>query len=179
LSHRNKRSRSKLAGLHDNLAEILGEDSLQQLIGIARLRRAWPHIVGAMMAARTEPLQLEQLADDGVCLWVAVDHSIMAQQIRFLRDDIRKACFKHAGMTDLHRIRSRVQPGAGIKTKQKPAKPAPLSLTQKRRLAQDVASIKDSTLRKAAFQARMSQVMYGDSNDDLNNDSNNDSATTD
>ncbi len=166
MSQRNQRSRSKLAGLHDNLAEILGEDSLQKLIGIARLRRAWPHIVGAMMAARTEPLQLEKLADGGVCLWVAVDHSIMAQQIRFLRDDIRKACFKHAGMTDLYRIRSRVQPGAGIKAKQKPARPTPLSWAQKRRLAQDVASIKDSALRKAAFQARMSQIMYDDSHHD-------------
>jgi hypothetical protein len=170
LSRRSRRPRSRLSGLHDNLAEILGEDSLTQLIGIARLRRAWPHIVGAMMAARTEPLQIEHLADDGVCLWVAVDHSIMAQQIRFLRDDIRKACFKHAGITNLYRIRSRVQPGAGIKAKQKPGKPAPLSFRQKRRLAQDVASIKDSALRKAAFQARMAQVMYADSPADLNSD---------
>jgi len=166
LSHRNRRSRSSLSGLHDNLADILGEDSLQQLVGVARLRRAWPHIVGDMMAARTEPLQLEQLADGGVCLWVAVDHSIMAQQIRFLRDDIRKACFKHAGTTDLYRIRSRVQPGAGIQTRQKPVKPAPLSWAQKRRLAQDVASIKDSALRKAVFQARMAQIMYADSTND-------------
>jgi len=166
LSRRNKRSRSKLNGLHDNLAEILGEDSLQQLIGIARLRRAWPDIVGTMMAARTEPLQLEHLADGGVCLWVAVDHSIMAQQIRFLRNDIRKACFKHAGMTDVYRIRSRIQPGAGGKTKKMPAKPAPLSFAVKRRLALDVASIKDRGLRKAAFKARISQVMYDDSEDD-------------
>ncbi|MDQ6996364.1 MAG: DUF721 domain-containing protein [Mariprofundus sp.] len=163
MSRRKSRPRSRLSGLHDNLADILGEDSLTQLIGIARLRRAWPHIVGAMMAARTEPVQLEQLADDGVCLWVAVDHSIMAQQIRFLRDDIRKACYKHAGLTDLYRIRSRVQPGAGIKSSQKPPRPAALSFHQKRRLAQDVTSIKDRTLRKAAFQARMAQVMYADS----------------
>lgn len=166
MSRRSIRSRSRLSGLHDNLADILGQDSLTQLIGIARMRRAWPHIVGAMMAARTEPVQLEQLADGGVCLWVAVDHSIMAQQIRFLRDDIRKACYKHAGMTDLHRIRSRVQPGAGIKTKKNPGKPTPLSLSQKRKLAQDVASIKDSELRKAAFQARMAQIMYDDSTND-------------
>jgi len=162
LRRRKSRPRARLAGLHDNLADILGEDSLSQLIGIARLRGAWPHIVGTMMAARTEPVQIEQLTDGGVCLWVAVDHSIMSQQIRFLRDDIRKACYKHAGVTKLHRIRSRVQPGAGIKTRQQPGKPAALSLTQKRRLALDVASIKDRTLRKAAFRARMSQVMYAE-----------------
>jgi len=166
LSRHRSRSRSTLTGLHDNLAAVLGEDSLKQLIGIARLRRAWPDIVGAMMASRTEPLLIEQLAEDGVCLWVAVDHSIMAQQIRFLRDDIRKACYKHAGTTQLYQIRSRIQPGAGIKAKQAIAQPAPLSLTQKRRLAQDVASIKDRALRKAAFQARMAQVMYADPDDD-------------
>lgn len=165
MSIRNKRSRSSLTGLHDNLAGILGEESLQQLIGIAHLRQAWPHIVGAMMSARTEPLQLEHLPDGGMCLWVAVDHSIMAQQIRFLRDEIRKACYKHAGLTDLYRIRSRVQPGAGIKVKEKPRKPAPLSLSEKRSLAKDVASIKNRTLRKAAFQARMSQIMYGDTHE--------------
>jgi len=179
LSRRNSRSRSRLTGLHDNLADILGEDSLTQLIGIARLRRAWPHIVGAMMAARTEPLQIENLADDSICLWVAVDHSIMAQQIRFLRDDIRKACYKHAGVTNLHRIRSRVQPGAGIKIKQKPAKPAPLNWAQKRRLAKDVASIKDRTLRKAAFRARMSQLMYDDSQAGMHDGSHNNGASND
>lgn len=157
------RSRSRLTGLHDNLAAVLGEDSLQQLIGIARLRRAWPDIVGAMMAARTEPLQLEQLAEGGVCLWVAVDHAIMAQQIRFLRDDIRKACYKHAGLTDLYRIRSRVQPGAGVKDRPPSPKPVALPLSVKRRLAQEVASIKDRTLRQAAFRARMTQLMYAGS----------------
>ncbi len=166
MSRRSFRPRARLTGLHDNLADILGEESLEQLISIARLRRAWPQIVGGMMAARTEPLQIEPLPDGGVCLWVAVDHSIMAQQIRFLRDDIRKACFKHAGQTELRKIRSRVQPGAGIKPKQPPAKPAPLSWAQKRRLALDVASIKDRKLRKAAFQARMSQLMYRDAEND-------------
>ncbi|MFQ5518780.1 MAG: DUF721 domain-containing protein [Mariprofundus sp.] len=164
MSPRNKRSRSKLTGVHDNLAKILGEESLEQLLGIARLRRAWPDIVGPMMATRTEPLQLERLHDkgddDAFCLWVAVDHSIMAQQIRFLRDEIRKACFKHVRISNLHQIRSRTQPGAGIKAKKKPAKPMPLTLTEKRGLALEVASIKDRRLRQAAFQARVAQVAY-------------------
>jgi hypothetical protein len=146
--------------LHDNLAAILGEASLEQLIGIARLRRAWPDIVGELMAGRTEPVEIKHLPDGGFCLWVAVDHSIMAQQIRFLRDDIRKACFKHARISDLYRIRSRIQPGAGIRAKKRPARPGPLSLTEKRKLALEVSCIKDRTLRKAAFQARMTQVKY-------------------
>ena len=160
MSQRNKRPHSRLTGLHHNLADILGEESLEQLIGISRLRRAWPDIVGDMMASRTEPIQIEALPDGGLCLWVAVDHSIMAQQIRFLRDDIRKACFKHAGISELHKIRSRMMPGAGIKTGKKLIKPKPLPFRTKRELALEVASIKDRSLRKAAFQARLAQLAY-------------------
>lgn len=133
---------------------------MQMLIGIARLRRSWPEIVGAMMAARTEPIQLEILPDGGCCLWVAVDHSIMAQQIRFLRDEIRKACFKQAGVSDLHHIRSRVQPGAGIKSDAVVPQAEPVSWAQKRELAQELAGMKDRALRKAMFQARLAQLRY-------------------
>ena len=160
MSWRNKRPRSRLTGLHHNLAEILGEESLDQLIGISRLRNAWPDIVGGMMASRTEPIQIEHLTDGGLCLWVAVDHSIMAQQIRFLRDDIRKACFKHARISNLHKIRSRMQPGAGIKMGRKSVKPRYVPFRDKRKLALELACIKDRSLRKAAFQARMAQLAY-------------------
>jgi len=166
LSPRNKRSRSKLQGIHANLAKILGEDSLDALISLARLRRAWPHIVGTMMSTRTEPLQLQPIENDGLCLWVGVDHSIMAQQIRFLRDDIRKACFKHAGLTSLHKISTRMLPGAGIQ----PSKAAPqrrkVSFHEMRMLALNVASIKDRALRKAMFQAQLAQLAYDDHESD-------------
>ena len=155
-----KRPRSRLTGLHDNLADILGEESLEQLIGIARLRRSWPDIVGAMLAARSEPVQLESLADEGFCLWVAVDHASIGQQIRFLRDDIRKACFRQTGISNLFKIRSRMQPDAGIKPKTRPAKPKALSFGQKRELALELACIKDRALRRAAFQARLAQLAY-------------------
>jgi len=135
---------------------------MQELVGLSRLRRAWPDIVGPMMAVRTEPVQLEHLAGDGICLWVAVDHSIMTQQIRFLRDQIREACFKHARIKNLHKIRSRVLPGAGIKPKAPKAKPKRVSFRQKRTLAKDVASIKDRGLRKAVFKAHLAQIAYSD-----------------
>jgi hypothetical protein len=160
LSLRSKRPRSRLTGLHHNLAEILGEESLDQLIGISRLRSTWPDIVGDMMASRTEPVQIEHLADGGLCLWIAVDHSIMAQQIRFLRDDIRKACFKHARINKLHKIRTRMLPGAGIKTVKKPIRSRTVSFRSKRKLALELGSIKDRSLRKAAFQARLAQLAY-------------------
>jgi len=162
LSRRSHRPRSRLTGLEENLAGLLGEDSMQKLIGIARLRRSWPDIVGAMMASRTEPIQLEPLPEGGTCLWVGVDHSIMAQQIRFLRDDIRKACFRQAGISDLHRIRSRVQPTAGIKPAAPPEPPKTVSWSQKRKLAQELACMKDRALKRAMFQARLAQLRYRD-----------------
>jgi len=166
MSPRNKRSRSQLAGIHDNLGKILGQDSLHQLIGLSRLRRAWPHIVGTMMATRTEPLQLQPIENDGLCLWVGVDHAIMGQQIRFLRDDIRKACFKQADLTNLHKISTRMLPGAGIKAIRSAPPRNVVSFREKRRLALDVASIKDRTLRKAAFQAHVAQLTYDDEHND-------------
>ncbi len=126
------------------------------------MRRAWPNIVGKMMASRTEPLQLQPIEDNGLCLWIGVDHSIMAQQIRFLRDDIRKSCFKQAGLTNIHKISTRMMPGAGIKPAPPPAQRRVVSFSEKRMLALDVACIKDNTLRKAIFQAHMAQLAYDD-----------------
>ena len=166
MSPRKKRPRSKLAGIHGNLAKILGEKSLDELINIARLRRAWPNIIGKMMATRTEPLQLQPIENGGLCLWIGVDHSIMAQQIRFLRDDIRKACFKQVGLNNLHKISTRMMPGAGLKPPKKPVKRRLISFHEKRMLALNVISIKDRTLRKAVFQAQMAQLAYGDQEND-------------
>ena len=50
------RTRSKLTDIHQNLAEILGVERLDQLVGLSRLRKLWPHIVGSMLAQRTEPI---------------------------------------------------------------------------------------------------------------------------
>jgi len=160
LNRRRNRPRSHLNGLQSNLADILGPESFEQLIGIAQLRRAWPDIVGTMLAARSEPVQIEQLADGGHCLWVAVDHASIGQQIRFLRDDIRKACFRQTGVGNLHKIRSRMQPDAGIKPKARPAKPKKVAFAKKRELALELACIKDRALRRAAFQARLAQLAF-------------------
>ena len=166
MNPRNKRSRSKLEGIHANLANILGEESLDALISIARLRRAWPHIIGAMMSTRTEPLQLQPIENDGFCLWIGVDHSIMAQQIRFLRDDIRKACFKHAGLKNVHKISTRMMPGAGIQPAKAPPQRRKVRFHEMRVLALNVASIKDRALRKAMFQAQLAQRAYDDHDSD-------------
>lgn len=119
-----------------------------------------------MMSTRTEPIQIERITTDagdvGICLWVAVDHAIMAQQIRFLRDDIRKACTRHAQIDHLYQIRTRLKPGAGIRPDAPKRPPKRVTFAEKRRLALDVASIKDRRLRNAVFRARMAQLANSD-----------------
>ena len=154
-----RRARSKLTPAQTGIAEILGEDRFIQLAMISNLRKAWPEIVGPMLAERTEPISIEK--DGGVnCLFIAVDHPIMSTQIRFLRDDIRKACFKRCRIDSLVKVRTRVQEGAGIKERQIIKRVADVSLTEKKRVAGELESIKDRSLRRAIFDARVAQLKF-------------------
>lgn len=155
-----KRSRSRLTNIHQSLNDLLGGDRLEILLAITRLRRSWHNIVGPMMAVRTEPVQIEAL-DEGNCLWIAVDHPVMAQQIRFLRDDIRKACFRESHLASLIKIRTRVRDGAGIKPELKKVK-RPLSLTEKKAAAHELRAVTDKTLRRAMYEARVAQIAFGE-----------------
>ena len=143
------------------MAEILGQDRFGELVVISQLRRIWADIVGTMMAARTEPISIEKDGDVN-CLWIAVDHPIMSQQIRFLRDDIRKACFKRCRIESLAKVRTRVQPSAGIKPKKKRIVKNRISLSDKKRVASELESIKDRTLKRAMYDARVAQLIFRD-----------------
>ncbi|PCI42673.1 MAG: hypothetical protein COB41_09140 [Proteobacteria bacterium] len=154
------RARSKLTDIHHNLAEILGVERLDQLVGLSRLRRLWPHIVGPMMAQRTEPIELKPSADGSSSLIIAVSHSTMAQQIIFLRDDIRKSCFEQARIGRIAKIFTRVQAVAGIQTTKNMPEAKPIPLQQKKQLASELQSIKNRPLRHAMFEARLAQLRY-------------------
>lgn len=156
-----RRARSRLTPAQTGIAKILGEDRFVQLAMISKLRKAWTDIVGPMMAERTEPVSIEKDGDVN-CLFIAVDHPVMSQQIRFLRDDIRKACFKRCRIENLAKVRTRVQAGAGIKTKKSAGKTSHVSLASKKRVASELKSIKDRGLRRAIFDARIAQLKYSD-----------------
>ncbi len=143
------------------MAEILGHDRFSELVAISQLRRVWADIVGVMMAARTEPISIEKDGDVN-CLFIAVDHPIMSQQIRFLRDDIRKACFKRCQIKSLVKVRTRVQSGAGIKSKKSHVIKNEISLSDKKRVALELETVKDRTLKRAIFDARVAQLKYAD-----------------
>jgi len=165
LTRRKLRPRSKLEPAQTGIAEILGHDRFVELSVISKLRRVWPEIVGPMMAARTEPVSIEKDGDVN-CLFIAVDHPIMSQQVRFLRDDIRKACFKRCRIESLGKVRTRVLSEAGIKSEKKIIRPSKVALVAKKQVASELKNIKDRNLRHAMFDARVAQLKYFDSREE-------------
>jgi hypothetical protein len=147
--------KTRLNRLENPLAEVLGAERLARLTDIARLRRMWVEIVGPMLAQRSEPISI-----DSSCLWIAVDHSTMAQQIRFLQREIIEACFRKGGVRGVSRLRTRVHPGAGVgKEKQTPVAKA-ISWQQKKRIARELHGVENTKLKRAIFQARIAQLAF-------------------
>jgi len=150
------RPRSKLTALQSGLSDVLGADQLKQLADVGRIRRDWAKIVGAVLSQHTEPLNI-----DNGCLHIAVDHPAMAQQVRFLHEEIRAACFKQCRVTGISNIRSRHQPGAGIPTRSSTAPVAQkVSLSAKKAIARDIGPMRNKQLRRAIFEARINQLRY-------------------
>jgi len=154
------RQPSQLKDLNGTLSKILGAQRLQELSGLTRLRRLWPDIVGKMLASRTEPLQLKPGEGDSHILVIAVTHSTMAQEIVFLRDQIRQACFEHARMGRISKIYTEVRMDAGFHEEDVPVKIFSVPLFKKKELARELQSIKDVALRRAMFKARVAQLRY-------------------
>jgi len=153
---RGSRPRSQLKTLQTGLSEVLGEEQQKRLGDICRVRRDWAKIVGPVLAQHTEPLNIEK-----GCLHIAVDHPVMAQQIRFLQEKIRQACFKQCRVTGISNMRSRHQPGAGIPTKSATRIVSRrLSLSDKKAIAKELSLVRNKSLRFAMFEARVNQQRY-------------------
>jgi len=153
---RGSRARSQLTALQAGLSEVLGEDQLKRLADIGRVRRDWAKIVGPVLSQHTEPLNI-----DNGSLHLAVDHPAMAQQIRFLHEEIRDACFRQCRVTGISNIRSRHQPGAGMPQKKTATTTLRrLSLSEKKVIAREIHSVHNKTLRLAMFEARVNQLRH-------------------
>ncbi len=162
---RPSRPRSRLTRLEHDLAGVLGPDNLAPLMAMARLRKAWPEIVGPMMAARTEPVRIEDYADahgSGRRLWVAVDHSIMAQQVRMLRGDILRASRTRARIDGLTQIRTQMLAGAGIRSDTSGPHAAPVPLRLRKAIARSLRHMDNDRLRRAIYEARVAQLAYSE-----------------
>ncbi len=147
--------------VNDDVEELLGKDRMQRLAHVARLHRAWADMLGPMLAAATEPAEVRLQQDGSVHLIIAVNHPMIAQQVMFLRDEIRGACLRHCRLDRIAKIFTRIKPYAGVIPITPPTRtPKPVSLSQKKTLVADLADIHDKALRCAMFQARVAQLMW-------------------
>jgi len=141
--------------LGENLKELLGADRLERLGRLSRLRRGWPAIVGPMLAARSEPVAL----DDHV-LTVAVDHPAMAQHVRILQAEIVRACRRTGRAPSLRRVITRIQADCGTKPPP-PSSPRRVpSLAEKKAVAREISGVRHKPLRRAMFKARLAQLAH-------------------
>jgi len=138
------------------LSDVLGKEKLEKLAGVARLRRMWPTMVGSVLAQHTEPINIETDT-----FLIAVDHPAMAQQIRFLQQEIRDACFRKCHVSSIKRIRTRMQPGAGIYIHGRPPSPAHIiGLHEKKAIAKTLRHVADKPLRRAMFDAYLASIIH-------------------
>ncbi|MFY9233092.1 MAG: DUF721 domain-containing protein [Fimbriimonadaceae bacterium] len=69
--------------LQDTLKKALGREEILRMARAQRVMRRWPEIVGAAMAGRSAPDRYERGT-----VWVAVQGSAWAQELRMMRDRI-------------------------------------------------------------------------------------------
>ena len=154
------KKKSNLRGIERDLSKILGEQRLHELSGLTRLRRLWPDIVGKMLAARTEPIELKPGVGGSYVLVIAVTHSTLAQEIIFLRDHIRQACFEKARIGRISKMFTQVKVRAGFHEEEVKKPLHVVSFGQKKQLASELQSIKDTAVRRAMFYAHVAQLRY-------------------
>jgi len=159
-THRKTRKTSELKSLNLNFSKLFNAEYMQRLTSIAILRRHWVDIVGAMMAQRSEPIAIEPQQDGSLGLLIAVDHSVIAQHIRLLHEDIRKVCYQRCKLKGLSKVWTKVKAGAGIRQEKKVVKINEITCDDLRRLAQSLQDVEDKPLRKLMFQAGTAQLRF-------------------
>jgi len=142
--------------LNQQLAQLLGVRHVRQLSNMHQLQRLWPSICGQMMAARSEPVSIEN-----GCLWIAVNHPSLTAHIRMLQTELLRACAKKAHLRGLKSIRTRIMLNAGIQHQVVEKKKAyPVTLSQKKQIVRELKTVRSHTLRHAMFRARVSQTAF-------------------
>ncbi|OIP98888.1 MAG: hypothetical protein AUK35_09855 [Zetaproteobacteria bacterium CG2_30_46_52] len=155
-----RRKSSELKHIQLDISKILGKERLQILSSMGLLRRNWHEIVGPMMADRCEPIAIEPQSDGSLGLLIAVNHPVIAQHIRLLHEEIRKACFAQCKLQGLTKVWTKVQAGAGIKAIQKEQHINVVNCGDLRRLAESLQDVEDKALRRVMFQAFTAQLTY-------------------
>ncbi len=160
MTKRRGRKTSQLKPINLNFNKVFSPERMQRLSAFGILHRNWAEIVGSMMAQRSEPIAIEPQQDGSLGLIIAVDHPVIAQHIRLLHEDIRKACFKQCKLQGLTKVWTRVQPGAGIREQQKERIINTITCSDLRILAESVQVVEDKALRRSLFQAGAAQLIH-------------------
>jgi len=160
MAYQKRRKKSQLQPINLNINSILSPERMQRLYGVGILRRRWADIVGTMMAERSEPIALEPQQDGSLGLLIAVDHPMIAQHIRLLHEDIRKACYRHSKVDGLSKVWTRVQAGAGIRIEVKEHKINTVTCKDLRLFARNIQDVEDKSLRRLMFQAAIAQFTF-------------------
>ncbi len=153
-----KRSRSFPKNVHAQFAKVLGKQHYTELSAIAKLRREWPKLVGPMLAERCEPGYIA----NGT-LWLLINHPSIAQQLRFLQDDIRDICQQKHRVT-FKAIKTRLQAEAGIRpTRHKPVRHRVPAKTLEH-IRHELEHIEDPELRQSLTDAWVAQLSFSAEN---------------
>ena len=149
-----KRSRSFPKSVHAQFAKVLGKQHYSELSAIAKLRREWPKLVGPMLAERCEP---GYIANE--TLWLLINHPSIAQQLRFLQDEIRDICQRKHHVT-FKAIKTRLQAEAGIRpTRRKPVGHRIPAKTLEH-IRHELEYIEDPELRQSLTDAWVAQLRF-------------------
>ncbi len=150
-----RQRRSHLVPIEKGLADVLGAEKLSRLAEISRLQRRWHDIVGPMLAGSTQPITIET-----GCLLIAVSHPTVAQQIRFLQQEIREACFRKCRIGGISRLRTRVQPDIAVVAPEKQPEPRHVPLGSRKQIATELRKLDNRELKRAIFRARIAQKAF-------------------
>ena len=159
-----KRKSNGLQPINLNISQLFSSEHMQRLSGVGILRRRWSDIVGNMMAERSEPISIEPQPDGSLGLIIAVNHSVIAQQIRMLHEEIRIACFKQCKIQGLSKVWTVVQAGAGIRHEKKQPIINKIHCSDLRMLAESLKDVEDKALRRTMFQAGTAQLTFSNLN---------------
>jgi predicted nucleic acid-binding Zn ribbon protein len=132
---------SKVKRVEQMLGQAIGREEVLRMARAQRVLREWPAIVGAGLAGRSHPVRFERGT-----VWVAVEGSAWAQELRMIKDVILDRLEQKAGERGLFLdIRFGVRP---LPTPEKPEEEAVFAVVDEDRGEMSISEIAERRMRK-------------------------------
>jgi predicted nucleic acid-binding Zn ribbon protein len=100
----NRKRKGKISDFHDIITSIIREYKIEKLFTIELLHTIWVEIVGDIMSTHSIPERIQKNI-----LYIAVDHSIYANEIILMKDHVVKKIQERAPLYDIRDIRINVK----------------------------------------------------------------------